>query len=183
MPKKEKKIQQVEQLAEGLKESQAVVFADYSGLSVAEMTNLRKKLSQLAAKGEPRQGRGAELRVVKNTLIKLAAEKAKLSLDNLIGPTAVLLSKKADPIESIKTVVLAFREKGAVKFGIFEGALLDAPKVLELARLPARKVLESRLVGALNSPVAKLILTLKGTQQSLVTVLTEVSKTRGGGTA
>ena len=169
--KKEDKVEQVEKLTEGLKESQAVLFADYSGLSVVEMTDLRKKLSQL----------GAELRVVKNTLIKLAAEKAKLPIAELTRPTAVLFSKEADPIESFKAVVAAFKEKGEVKFGVFEGGLLDAPKVLELARLPTRAVLEARLVGALSSPLAKFVLTLKESQRSLVAVLGQVAKARGGG--
>jgi len=176
--KKEDKVEQVEKLTEGLKESQAVLFADYSGLSVVEMTALRRKLSQL----------GAELRVVKNTLIKLAAEKAKLPLKDLpvgkaglSGPTAVLFSREADPIESFKAVVAAFKEKGEVKFGVFEGGLLDAPKVLELARLPTRAVLEARLVGALSSPIVKFVLTLKESQRSLVAVLGQVAKARGGG--
>lgn len=175
-PRKEK-IEQVEKLTEGLKESQAVLFADYSGLSVVEMTALRRKLSQL----------GAELRVVKNTLIKLAAEKAKLPLEDLpagkaglSGPTAVLLSCGADPVESIKTVVSAFKEKGEVKFGVFEGGLLDATKVLELARLPARIVLESCLVGALNFPITRFVTTLKESQRSFVAVLGQVAKARGG---
>jgi len=165
------KIQQVEKLAEGFKESQAIVFSDYSGLSVLEMTDLRKKLSQL----------GAELKVVKNTLIRLAAEKTKLPFFELAGPTAVLLSKKADPIESIKTLVSAFKEKGIVKLGVFEGDLLATEGVLELAHLPARAVLEGRLVTVLVSPITKFALILKGTQRSLVTVLTEVGRVRGGG--
>lgn len=168
--KKEKKVQQVEKLAEGLKESRAIVFADYSGLSVAEMTALRGKLSQL----------GAELKVAKNTLIKLAAEKVKFPLEELTGPTAVLFSREADPIESIKAIVPSLREAGKVKFAVLEGSLLDASKVLELARLPARAVLESRLVGALGFPVAKFTRTLKETQRSFVAVLSEVSKTKGG---
>lgn len=171
--KREDKIQQVEKLTEGLKESQAIVFADYSGLSVAEMTALRKKLFQV----------GAELKVAKNTLINLAAKKAKLPLEELTGPSAVLLSKGADPIEAVKTVVASLRETGKVKFGVFEGDLLDAARVLELARLPARVVLESRLVGVLNTPVAKFVYVLKETQRSLVAVLAEVSKAKGGGTA
>ncbi|NIT03394.1 50S ribosomal protein L10, partial [Candidatus Saccharibacteria bacterium] len=57
---KEEKVQQVEKIAAGLKESPAVIFANYEGLSMAEMTALRKKLSQL----------GAELKVAKNTLVR-----------------------------------------------------------------------------------------------------------------
>lgn len=172
MPVKEDKVQQIEKLTQRLKESPAVVFADYSGLSMVGMTDLRKKISQL----------GAELKVAKNTLIKLAAEKAKFPLEKeLSGPTIILFSRKADPIESVKTIVSFLKKKGAVKFGVFERNLLDASEVLELARLPTRAVLEGQLVGALNIPIARFVLTLKETQRSLVAVLSEVSEARGGG--
>ena len=180
---KAEKVQRVEKLAEGLKESQAVIFADYSGLSVAEMIDLRKRLSQL----------GAEFRVAKNTLIRLAAEKVKLPFEEkLSGPTAVLFSRGADPLQAVKAVVMFFHQKGKgrVKFGVFsakggpasgrEWDLLDAARVLELARIPARAVLESCLVWVLNTPIQKLAFVLRGNQQDLVSVLSKIAKDKGG---
>jgi len=180
--KKEQKVQQIEELSQGLKESEAVVFTDYSGLSVREISEFRKKLAE----------KGAAFKVVKNTLTKLAAEKVGLPFEELAGPTAVLLSCVADPIESIKALVSFLKEKGkgAVKFGIFtarggpasgkEARLLSAAEVSELATIPSRVVLERRLVGALSAPLSRLVSVLQGNQRSLVLVLSELAKSRGG---
>lgn len=171
MTTKEDKARQVDDLSQSLGGSQAVVFADHSGFSVSEMNNLRKKLSEL----------GADFRVVKNALIRLTAKKAQLPLSDFAGPTAVLFSKDADPIESIKAVVSSFGEKGAVKRGIFEGSILDASQVLELAHLPPRNILEAHLVSTLGLPVLRLALALKGNQRDLVSVLSEIGRSKGGG--
>lgn len=172
MENKEEKIKQVEKLAEGLKGSQAVVFSDYAGLSVAEMSELRKKLGEL----------GAVFKVIKNTLIKLAAEKAGVPFEELAGPTAVLLSQEADPIECVKAVVSIFKEagKGEVKFGIFEGSLLDVAGISELAFLPSKAALQGRLVGMLISPIFRFVTVLQGTQRSFVSVLDQIGKSKGG---
>ncbi|NIT03393.1 50S ribosomal protein L10, partial [Candidatus Saccharibacteria bacterium] len=85
-----------------------------------------------------------------------------------------------DPLGSIRTVVSSFGEE-AIKFGVFEGNLIEAEEVLELARLPSEEFLKSRLVGVLQTPVSKFTFVLKGTQKNLVSVLSEVGKARGGG--
>ncbi len=172
MSTKADKVQQVEELSGGLKESRAVVFTDYTGLSVREVSELRKKLRELSA----------EFKVIKNTLISLAADKAQLPAADLGGPTAVLLSRKGDPIECIKAVVsfLKGKGKGTIKSGIFEGALKSAADVSELALIPSKAVLEGRLVGMLNAPISRFVNVMCGNQRSLVSVLSEVAKRRGG---
>src|SRR3989344_8491262 len=124
----EEKINQVEELAKEAAESGAVMLSDYSGLTVAEMSELRKRLMAL----------GADLRVVKNTLLGLALEKAGLKDGELEGPTAALFSLSADPIESIRVMVSYLKEKakGEVKFGFFEKKPMTAEGFAELAMLP-----------------------------------------------
>jgi len=169
---KEEKINQVEELAKEAAESGAVVFSDYSGLTVMEMSELRKKLTAL----------GADLRVVKNTLLRLAMEKASLPVEALEGPTAALFSRSADPIESIKILASYLKEKakGEVKFGFFEKARTAAEGILELAALPGKAALQARLVSQLSAPIYKLAYVLSAQQQKLVTVLSQISKTKGG---
>jgi ribosomal protein L10 len=77
---------------------------------------------------------------------------------------------------------LYFREagKGEVKFGFFEKAFVDAPRVLELAALPGRPVLEARLVSQLSSPLYRFASVLNGNVQRLVSVLNQVAKVGGG---
>lgn len=181
------KIKQVEELAEKAAQSGAVVFADYSGLTVTEMSELRKKLA----------GIGADLRVVKNTLLRLALEKVGLSAkggeEKLEGPTAALFSGRADPLESIKTLVLFLKEKGkgAVKFGFWtakggpasggEKARIEIARISELAMIPSKSVLQARFVSQLKSPIFKLAYILSSPQQKLVLVLDRFLKSKGGG--
>ncbi|OGC62463.1 50S ribosomal protein L10 [candidate division WWE3 bacterium RIFCSPLOWO2_01_FULL_53_14] len=170
---KEEKINQVEELAKEAAESGAVVFSDYSGLTVMEMSELRRKLTEL----------GADLRVVKNTLLRLAMEKAGLSVEVLEGPTAALFSRSADPIESIKILVsyLKGKAKGEVKFGFLEKSFMAAAGLVELAMLPGKAVLQALLVSQLSAPIYRLAYVLSAQQRKLVTVLDAISKTKGGG--
>jgi len=171
MVKEEKKLQ-VEKLSEEIAASGAVVLADYSGLTVPQVQALRGKLAEM----------GASFKVIKNTLISLAFEKANLKDGELEGPTAVLLSKKADPLEVIKVLVAIFKEsgKGEVKFGFFEKGFVGAQQVLELASLPGKKTLQNKLVSQLISPIWRFANALSYGQKSLVTVLSEVAKAKGG---
>ncbi len=168
----EEKVKQVEELAQEATESEAVVFSDYSGLTVAEMSELRRKLAE----------RGADLRVVKNTLLGLALEKAGLKDGELEGPTAVLFSRSADPLESVKTLVSFLKEKGrgAVKFGFFEKSFTSPGSLSELAALPSRAVLQSYLVSRLMVPIHRLVYVLSFQERKLVTILDRVSRVRGG---
>jgi len=179
---KEEKVKQVEELAQKAQESGAVVLSDYRGLSVAELAELRGKLSAL----------GADFQVVKNTILKRALEKAALSLPGeLTGPTGVLFSQSADPLESLKTLVTLLKEKGKgeVKLGFldatgaasnsrsarFEKARMAAEELLSLAALPGRKVLEAQLVFQLLSPIHKLSDVLRSPGQRFISVLSQVA--------
>src|SRR3989304_8331761 len=117
---------------------------------------------------------GASFKVIKNTLIDLAFEKAGLKDGDLEGPTAVLLSKNADPLEVIKALVAIFKEsgKGEVKFGFFEKGFVGAQQVLELASLPGKKTLQNKLVSQLISPVWRFANALSYGQKSRWLVLT-----------
>jgi large subunit ribosomal protein L10 len=168
----EEKVNQVEELAKEAAASGAVVFSDYSGLTVAEMSELRKKLAVL----------GANLQVVKNTLLHLSLEKADLKDGELAGPTAALFSRSADPIESIKILVSYLKEKakGKIKFGFFEKEPMAAEGFAELAMLPGKAALQARLFYHLASPIYRLAYVFTSQQKKLVTVLSQISKTRGG---
>ncbi len=171
----EKKIKQVEELAKEASESGAIVFSDYRGLTVAEMTALRKKLSEL----------GVDFRVVKNTLQRLALEKASLPLaEDFSGPTAALFSRSADPIESVKALVTFLKEKakGEVKAGFFEKARMGAEELLALAALPSKNVLQAQLVSRLSSPIYGLAYALSYNQTRLVLALNNIYNKKGGDT-
>ncbi len=125
-----------------------IVVAHYSGLNVAQMQSLRKQM-KLA---------GAQVRVAKNRLVKIAAEDidAAAIIPLLKGPT--LLAYSGDPIAAPK--VAADFAKGHEKFVIRGGAMgktaLDANGVKALAALPSLDELRARLVGLIQAPATKI---------------------------
>jgi large subunit ribosomal protein L10 len=125
-----------------------VVVGHYAGLTVAEMTTLRTRL----------RGAGAELKVVKNRLVKIALEgkPQAAGADLFKGPTAIAYS--ADPIAATKVAVAYAKEKD--KFillgAILGGQVLDQTAVRALATLPSLDELRGKLVGLLQAPATKL---------------------------
>ena len=128
MPRPEK-VAAVDELAEKLQSGQGIVIADYRGLTVKEMTDLRSELRKV----------GVEFKVVKNTLTLLAAEKVEIEgLDSVLeGPTAIAFGYD-DPVAAAKTMseFAKKNDKLQVKGGILTGKVIDAEGVKALADLP-----------------------------------------------
>ncbi len=162
---KEKKVAQIEQLVEKLSKAGIVIAIDYRGLSVAEMTEMRRML----------QRQGVEYRVVKNTLTSRAAEKAQKSGIStfLVGPTALAFSS-GDEVQLAKALINYQRltkSNFTVKGGLFDSRVLGAREITTLATLPPREVLISKLTGALNSPIYRLLHVLNAELPRFVQVL------------
>ncbi|MGH6942996.1 MAG: 50S ribosomal protein L10 [Geminicoccaceae bacterium] len=140
-----------------------VVVTHYHGLTVAEVTDLRRGMREA----------GARFRVTKNRLAKIAAaETAYASLADLfIGPTAIAYS--ADPVAAPKaTVGYAKRnEKLVIVGGALAGTLLTPEQVRALADLPSIDELRARLVGLLTTPAARLVGVLQAPAGQLARVL------------
>jgi large subunit ribosomal protein L10 len=143
------------------------VLAEYRGLTVAEITGLRKKLREV----------DAEFTVVKNTLIRRAAKDSGFSRleEFFTGPTAIGFTRN-DPV----TLAKAMREFAAgnpkirLKAGYFEGKVFSAKQVDALADVPPRTTLLSRLVGGLASPVNRLAQALSGPQRKMAYALQSI---------
>lgn len=137
----------VAELAERFSNSSAAVLTEYRGLTVAQITELRRSL-----------GAGTTYAVVKNTLTKIAADKAGVrGLDSLLtGPTAVAFVQ-GDPVEAAKALRAFGKDNPllVVKGGILDGNPLTAAEIAKLADLESREVLLSKLAGALNATTAK----------------------------
>lgn len=156
----------VELLKEKFDRSKSVVFADYRGLTMATLSELRKKLRE----------QEAELSVTKNSLIHLA--EPKVSLD---GPTATLFSYD-DEISPIKTLVKTLKDSGLgkVKAGILGDDLLDEYQVISLSNLPTKDELRGKTVGVLVAPLQGMVGVLQANLRNLVYALSEIQKMRGG---
>jgi len=133
-------------------QAQAIVVAEYRGLGVAAMTDLRKQA----------RGSGVYLRVLKNTLARRAVAETPFAglSDKMVGPLAYGIS--SDPVKVAK--VLHEFAKGNDKFVIKAGALanqvMSAKDVANLASLPSREELISKLMGTMQAPIAKLVRTM-----------------------
>ena len=141
----------VAELTDRLKTTETLIVADYRGLSVPEIDELRGKLLE----------HGARFSVVKNTLTKRAAEAAGVEalLALLEGPTAIaFLETDGDPVATAKALDDAARSEALViKGGILDGAEIAADDVKRLAKLPPADTLRAQLVGALAGSLTTVV--------------------------
>lgn len=159
--RKEQKVKEVELLAERLEKAKSVIFAEYKGLKVREMTELRSKLRK----------ENSSLKVVKNRLMKRVLKDRGLDslMGYFVGPTAVA-SSEHDPITPAK-ILVAFakeHEKFVLKGGFMEGAALAALDVDALARMPSREELLARALSSLMSPATNFAWVLAAVPRKLV---------------
>lgn len=164
----ESKVETVRELKQDLQSANALLLTDYRGLTVSEMTELRRKLHEA----------GANFKVVKNSLFKLAAEDLKdLDIDAiLVGPTAIAFVQ-SDPVASARTIVEFIRvhKELSVKGGIVEGSLLDADQIQALSKIPPKEVLVAQMIGGIQAPIYGFVGTLQGLLSNLVYTLQAVS--------
>ena len=140
------KKQEVDIIAEQLKNSVSTVIVDYRGLSVAEVTELRSQLREA----------GVEYKVLKNTMVRRAAQQAGIDgLDEfLVGPTAVATSTE-DVVAPAKVIAGFAKEHQAleIKTGVMEGNVISAEEVNTVGTLPSHDGLVSMLLSVLQAPV------------------------------
>jgi len=171
-PPKAQKVEQVTEMTRLLSESKGAILTDYRGLTVSEITDLRRRL----------QGAGAEYHVVKNTLFKIACGDHVGELEeHLTGPIAVAFALQ-DPVAPAKTIFDFIREKrkAEVKVGLIEGRVYQAEGVRELSLLPPRQVLIGQALGAIQSPLYGLVGTLQGIVNNFVWTLQAIHDQKAG---
>jgi large subunit ribosomal protein L10 len=142
----------VAELAERLRSAQTLMVADYRGLSMTEIDELRTRLLEA----------GARFTVVKNTLTKLAAEAAgtKDVLELIEGPTAIaFLDADGDPVAVAKVLNETARARDVlvIRGGILDGSLVGDDDIKRLATLPPAEVLHAQLVGAVAGPLTTVV--------------------------
>lgn len=167
MPTKEKKQQTVTELREIFDRAQVAIVTDYRGLTVKEITDLRRRLQKV----------GGDLTVSKNTLIEIVTrdqDKWKAMEPLLAGPTALAVGFD-DPVAAAKALSDFTKEKRKVEVkirgGVMEGKPLSTADVTSLANMPSKEVLLGRMLGSLQSPAQKLASALSGGSRDLVYAL------------
>ena len=177
MPNAQKQLV-VSELKEIFAESNGAILTDYRGLTVAEVTNLRRKL----------RDSGAEYHVVKNTLFKIAlGGELSPELEPLLtGPTAIAFAK-GDVVASTKAVLdfLTALKKPDIKVkgGFIDGKVYDVAQVTALSKLPSREQLIAQFIGTLNGPAAQLVGTLDSIAAEFVRTIQAIADKQGGAPA
>jgi large subunit ribosomal protein L10 len=146
--KKDEKERLVAELTERLRTTETLLVADYRGLTMPQIDELRSKLIE----------HGARFTVVKNTLTRRAAEAAgsDMVLALLEGPTAIaFLESDGDPVAVAKALVDAARETRVlqVRGGVLEGRPIEAAEIESLAKLPPLDVLRSQVLATVIAPI------------------------------
>ena len=153
----------VEALAERIGKASSGVLVDYKGINVAEDTELRRELRTA----------GIEYTVVKNTLLRFAVDKCNLNeFDSLLNGTTSLATTEGDPIAPIRIVseyAKKLNGKFEVKGGFMEGKVLPLNELAEIATLPGKDALYSKVFGTLLAPIT-----------SLAVVLGQILEQKGG---
>ena len=163
----EAKQKKVKEIQEKVSDAQLVIFADYRGLNVEEMTELRNKLRMP----------GVEFKVLKNTLLEFALKNLEKEevIEYLPGPNAVLFSNE-EAVEPAK-VVFDFAKKHKnldIKVGMLEGQLISAEKIKALAELPPKEVLLAQVLGTMLAPITSFVYVLNANITGLARVIDQI---------
>jgi large subunit ribosomal protein L10 len=146
--------------------AQAIIVAEYRGLEVGVMTDLRAKARKT----------GVYLRVLKNTLVRRAVKDTPFEklAEKMIGPLVYVIS--SDPVASAKVLndFAKANEKFVIKAGGLPNAVISAKEVTALANLPSRDQLLATLLGTMQAPVAKFVQTLNEVPGRFVRTLAAV---------
>lgn len=162
----EKNVQKLGSVRQKVDRATAMFFVDYAGLTHRQLEEARRELKES----------DSEIGIIKNTLMNLALQEKKIDTkDRLQGPFATLFSYE-DPIKTVRVLAAFIKKYGLpkIKFGFFEGNLIDEAMVTKLSTLPSKEILIAKLLGTLNAPISGLVYVLNGNIQKLVLTLKAV---------
>jgi large subunit ribosomal protein L10 len=166
---RKEKEKMVEAIKEDLRNSKVIVLTDYRGLTVAQLSNLRRILKE----------EGVQYKVVKNTLTRLAVK--EVGLDNLEpyleGPTAIAYGYD-EPVMPVKLLVKFAKENDhlSIKAGALEGKVLGESDLRRISELPSKEVLLGKTLGCFQAPLRGFLSVLQGNILNLVYVLNAIKE-------
>jgi large subunit ribosomal protein L10 len=174
--RREKKEEAVRQLAQKISGCNIAIATDYRGLTVAQMTELRRRLRQVEV----------EYRVIKNTLARFAAEQAgKGGLNEIVeGPTAIAFGYDdvIEPAKALLDYIRSSKVELTIRGGLLEQRVLSATEVTALATLPSKEALIAKLLGGLQGTIFALVYVLNATPAGFARVLNaRIQQLEGGG--
>lgn len=167
MPNLENKQQIVKDIEKKLQDAALVIFTDYRGINVEDMTSLRDKL----------RVNGVEFRVLKNTMIEFALKNTGHEdvIPYTFGPNAVLFSNE-DPVGPVKSIYEFIKQykKLEVKAGILEGQAISPEKIKSMADLPPKEALQTQVVGTMQAPITSLVYVLNANLSGFARIIDQI---------
>ncbi len=147
----EQKKQVVNEIVDKLKSSESVIIFQYQGMTVEELSDLRRKLKEV----------DSDVKVYKNTLLKRAADELKINLDDFLeGPNAILFGASLlEPIKIISEFAKS-HDKLDIRVGVISGDVADLSVIKEYASIPSREGLLTMLAGGMMQYVKDLAISL-----------------------
>ena len=147
----EQKKQIVDEIVDKLKNSESVIVFQYQGMTVEELSDLRRQLREVES----------DVKVYKNTLLKRAADELKINLDDFLeGPNAILFGKTLlEPIKIISEFAKS-HDKLDIRVGVISGDVADLSVIKEYASIPSREGLLTMLAGGMMQYVKDLAISL-----------------------
>ncbi len=174
MPTPQKE-QVVQEMTEKFSKAQSIFLADFKGITVNQITRLRKEFKQA----------NVDYKVVKNTLARLSVRNAGIEeLEQFLSGVNSYAISYDDPTKPIKVIQKFRKDEGlpdellTVKAAYFEGKIVPPEQVAALAKLPSREELMGTLVGMLNAPMTKLVGTLQASMTKLIGVLKALEESK-----
>jgi len=148
-----KKSEEVQVLLEKMQNVHSFVIVDYSGLTVAQVSQLRRDLT----------ANGCEMKVIKNNITKRAAAAAGYPelAETLVGPSAVAFSYE-DSVSAAKTVYDFAKNNKALelKVGVVDGEYMDNDKIMQIATIPTREVLLTMIAAGIMQPIKEVAMAI-----------------------
>ena len=174
---KERKTELVTQYVEQLKQSQGIILADYRGLSVHDISDIRREMRPI----------GGKFQVIKNRLLILALKEVGMSLPEewLIGPTAIgFCHEEVPPVAKALTNAAKEMDTLHIKGGLVGTSVLSEEQVRVVADLPPREVLLAQVLGTINAPASRAAsVVASGIRQVLNVLQAHVDKLQEAGSA
>ena len=166
---KDKKNKILSELKEKIDRQKVVIFADFTGIKVKDLSNLRKKIKK----------ENGELKVAKKTLARIAFEKVglKINKEQLKGEAAFVFGYQ-DQVGPAKILYQFSKANPNFKIlgGFLNGELKNDLDIIELAKLPSREELLARFVGSISAPISGLVNVLQGNIKGLIFALSAIKK-------
>jgi len=163
------KVAEVEAIAQRIQAAQSMVLADFSGLTVLQMTEFRRTC----------RAKSVDCRVVKNRLARIAADSADLAVmkDHLNGPIAIMFGPESQ-VDPAKIIVDFAKDNEAmeIKGGFLDGEYLDKSQIVALSKILSKDELIAKMMGSINSPLRGLAVTMNGVVGALARVIDAVAK-------